>query len=358
MQPFKKLGFSLFGESHSESIGITIKNLPIGIKLNYELINNELTKRRPNGITSTSRIELDEYEIISGLDNGVTNGEDLTVIIPNKNTKSKDYDQMKNIMRPGHADLIAYLKSNGTNDHRGGGRFSGRLTAPLVFMGAICKQILEEKGIYIGSSINRINSVAVSGYKGLITKEEILELNKQSFPCLKPELVKEYEKEILSAKAGKDSVGGKVTTYVVGLPVGIGDAYFSGVESYLSYLIYGIPAVKGVSFGFGEDFSRVSGSMVSDSMYFDELNNIQYNYNYNGGINGGITNGEPIVINTTIKPTPTIGVTQNTINIKTKENVQVSFGGRHDPCIVQRAYVVIENIVAFGILDLLLEAGV
>ena len=357
MQPFKVLGFELFGESHSESIGITIKNLPKGIKLNYDLINNELTKRRPNGITSTSRIELDEYKIISGIENDITNGEDLTVIIPNKNTKSKDYDQMKDIMRPGHADLVAYLKSNGTNDYRGGGRFSGRLTAPLVFMGAICKQLLMERGIYIGSSINQINTVKCPGYVGKVTKEDILKLNNEKFPCLDKEYVIDFEKEILNAKENKDSVGGKVTTYVIGVPLGLGDSYFSGVESYLSYLIYGIPAVKAVSFGFGEDFGIVSGSMVSDSMYYDDFKNIQYVYNYNGGINGGITNGEPIVINTTIKPTPTIGVTQQTINIKTKENVEVSFGGRHDPCIVQRAYVVIENIVAFGILDLLLSEG-
>ena len=357
MQPFKALDFKLFGESHSDYIGITIKNLPKGIKLDYELINNELTKRRPNGKTSTKRIELDEYKIISGVTEGITNGEDLTVHIPNKNVRSSDYDQMKNIMRPGHADLVANIKTNGTNDYRGGGKFSGRLTAPLVFMGAICKQILKEKGIYIGSSINRIGLISNKIYQGLIRYDEILTLNKMPFPCLDNNLVDKYEKVILDAAKNNDSVGGLVTTYAIGVPVGLGDAYFDGVESYLSYLIYGIPAVKGVSFGVGEKFSGVLGSSVSDTICYNENKEIIYKYNLNGGINGGITNGAPIVINTTIKPTPTIGIVQDTINIETKENVQVAFGGRHDPCIVQRAYVVIESMVAFGILDLLLEAG-
>ena len=357
MQPFKVLGFDLFGESHSKYIGITIRNLPKGIKLDYELINNELSKRRPNGKTSTKRIELDEYTILSGLTDGVTNGEDLTVHIPNKNIKSSDYDQMKNIMRPGHADLVANIKTGGTNDYRGGGKFSGRLTAPLVFMGAICKQILKEKGIFIGSSIDRIGLISNKIYRGLIRYDEILTLNKMTFPCLDNNLVNKYEQFILNAAKNNDSVGGKVTTYVIGVPVGLGDAYFDGVESYLSYLIYGIPAVKGVSFGYGELYSGVLGSSVSDTIYYNEKKEINYKYNLNGGINGGITNGAPIVISTVIKPTPTIGTIQDTINIETKENVQVAFNGRHDPCIVQRAYVIIESMVAFGILDLLLNEG-
>jgi chorismate synthase len=264
---------------------------------------------------------------------------------------------MKDIMRPGHADLVAHLKTNGTNDYRGGGKFSGRLTAPLVFMGAICKQLLMERKIYIGSSINRIGLISNKIYQGLIRYDEILTLNKMTFPCLDNNLVNQYEKFIIEAAKNKDSVGGMVTTYVIGVPVGLGDAYFDGVESYLSYLIYGIPAVKGVSFGFGESFSKTLGSCVSDVMYYDDKKEIKYKSNLNGGINGGITNGAPIVINTTIKPTPTIGIVQETINIKTKENVEVSFEGRHDPCIVQRAYVVVESMVAFGILDLLLSEG-
>lgn len=349
----KCINFSLFGESHGEYIGIVIEGLPAGIKLDLEFIGNELTKRRPHGVISTPRVEKDRYQIVSGYFEGHTCGSPLTVLIPNINKRSSDYEKDRSLMRPGHADYTAYLKTNGYNDYRGGGHFSGRLTAAIVFLGAICKQLLLTKGIMIASHIKQIGKVVDDdfSFNKDDLNDEMIKLSKEKFPCLNQNKKEEMLIAINDAKAESDSIGGKVSTIITGLPAGLGDSYFDSVESVLSYLIYAVPAVKGVSFGIGEEFASKMGSEVSDGMKMvDEK--IAFLANNNGGILGGITTGEPLQINTTIKPTPTIGKTQSTIDIFKHQSVEYEFTGRHDPCIVHRAYIVIESVIAYGLLDL------
>ncbi len=347
MTVLKNLDFKLFGESHGNYIGIVLSGFPSGVKIPEELIKEELTKRRPNGKISTSRIEEDEYEFISGIFNGYTTGETITVIIKNKNKISTDYNPR--YPRPSHSDLNAYLKANGFNDYRGGGTFSGRLTAPIVIIGALAKSLLMRKQIYIFSQIKQIAKIIDDDLT--INEENITYLKNQKFPCLNQDKAQKMQQAILDV-AGKDSLGGLIKTYVVNVPNNLGGSYFNGVESILSYLIYGIPAVKSVSFGDGVKFLEYRGSECLDEPFFDKK--IKYLANHNGGILGGITNGEPIIINTIIKPTPTINTEVKTINLETNENVIHTFSGRHDPCIVQRAYVPIESVVSIAILDLII----
>lgn len=349
MKVLKNLDFKIFGESHGDMIGFVLSGFPSGIRINEELIKIELMKRRPQGKISTPRVELDEYKFISGVFNGYTTGENITVVITNNNKKSSDYNN--DIPRPSHSDLAANLKTNGFNDYRGGGAFSGRLTAPLVIMGALAKTILNEKNIKIVSQIKQIGMHTDDEMN--FTKEEIEKLENDKFPCLNNN-VKEEMIKLIESIVSADSVGGMIKTYVLNVPKGLGGSYFNGVESILSFLIYGIPAVKSVSFGDGIEFSSSFGSMVLDEMCFTN-GNINYLANHNGGILGGITTGEPIIINSVIKPTPTITKTVKTINLKTKENIEYSFSGRHDPCIVPRAYVPIESVVSIALLDLLLS---
>lgn len=352
MSNFKYLSFELNGKSHSEYIEVIVRNLPIGYSIDLNEVENELLKRRPNGNTSTSRIEQDQYDILSGLTNNITDGNPLVVRIYNKNINKKDYNDIIEIPRPSHADLVSYLTTGQIES--GGGSFSGRLTVGIVFAGAICKQILKTKGISLYTLINQIGSVKVNNnYLDRLSSFDISKISENNLPVLNKEDYNLFEEEILKHKANNDSCGGSISTYVVGSPSGLGNAYFDGVESYLSYLIFSIPAVKGVSFGLGENFKDKSGSMVNDEIYFAD-GEFNFYHNYNGGLNGGITNSDQIIINTTFKPTPTIGIPQRTVNIKTKENIVHTFNGRHDPCIILRGYSVVENIIAFGILDLLL----
>lgn len=353
MSNFKYLSFELSGKSHSDYIEVVLKNLPKGFAIDLSLVENELKKRRPNGITSTTRIEKDEYQILNGLTNNITDGNDFVVRIFNKNVVKKDYNDIKEIVRPSHADLVSYL-TTGTIES-GGGVYSGRLTVGIVFIGAICKQILSKFGINLYTLIKQIGSVKLNNeYLDRLNDNDISTLNNNNLPVLNKEDYVLLENEILKHKENNDSCGGNISTYVVGSPVGLGGAYLDGIESYLSYLIFGIPAVKAVSFGLGEDFVNKSGSMVNDEIYY-ENGEIKFYHNYNGGLNGGVTNSDQIIVNTTFKPTPTIGIPQRTINVRTKENVVHSFSGRHDACIVLRGYTVVENIIAFGILDLLLS---
>lgn len=351
----KMLNFSLFGESHGEYIGIVIEGLPAGLKLDLELIGKELTKRRPHGAISTTRVEKDQYKIVSGYFNGYTCGTPLTVLIPNSSHRSRDYDDFMYV-RPSHADYVAHVKTNGYNDYRGGGHFSGRITAPLVFLGAICKQLLLQKGIKIASQIAQVGNICDDSfnYESEQLAIEMEKLSEEKFPCLNQERKAEMLEYIKQIKDDNDSIGGKITTIVTGLPIGLGDAYFESVESKLSYLIYGVPAIKAVSFGLGEDYKTKRGSEVKDE-YRIENNQVKVLANNNGGVLGGITTGEPLVINSVIKPTPTIGKAQKTVDIFKMKNVEYAFQGRHDPCIVHRAYIVIESVIAYGLVDLYLS---
>ncbi|MCC0629373.1 MULTISPECIES: chorismate synthase [unclassified Clostridioides] len=348
------LKISIFGESHGNAIGINIDGLPSGIELDLEKIDKEMKRRAPgkNSI-STSRNESDIPEILSGYFNGRTTGTPLCAIIRNSDTRSKDYGELKNLMRPGHADFTGHVRYSGFNDYRGGGHFSGRITAPLVFCGAICKQILLQKGIEIGAHIKKIKNIEDMSFDYVgITKQQLSNLQTLELPLLDLSKEEAMKNTIIDAKNQGDSVGGIVECAVVGVNVGIGNPFFDSVESTLSHLLFSVPSVKGVEFGLGFKLTDMYGSQSNDEMYYEGIQ-VKSKTNNNGGIIGGITTGMPIIFKVAIKPTPSISRQQNTVNIKYKKDDILSIKGRHDPCIVQRAIPVIEAVTAIGIFDLM-----
>ncbi len=347
---------SIFGQSHGKAIGIVIDGLPAGIELDFDYINNEMQRRAPGkNKISTPRKESDEFDILSGYFNSKTTGTPLCAVIYNTNQHSKDYESIKNIMRPSHADYTGYIKYSGFNDYRGGGHFSGRLTAPLVFAGAIAKQILEKKDIIIGSHIRSIGSINEEYFDWVNLKGEFLkEIAKKDFPVIDDEIGAKMKEHILNAKEEKDSVGGIVETAVINLSSGIGSPFFNSVESKLAHILFSIPAVKGVEFGAGFDITKMKGSEANDEFFIDE-DKVRTYTNNNGGILGGITSGMPIIFRTAFKPTPSIGKVQKTVDISKRENIQIKVTGRHDPCIVQRAVPVVEAACAVSLLDLVIE---
>jgi len=348
----KKVKYSIFGESHGRGIGITIDGLPPGIELDMDFINGEMQRRAPGRDEfSTKRFEGDKVEILSGYFNGYTTGTPLCGVIFNENQNSKDYDKLKDLARPGHADFTGKVKYEGFNDYRGGGHFSGRITAPLVFAGAVAKQILFDKGIVIGSHILSIGNITDSYFDGVNLKVQTLaDVLRKDFPVLDDLKGKEMKNIILKAKEETDSVGGIIEVAILNIPYGLGEPFFDSIESNLSQLLFSVPAVKGVEFGMGFEITKVRGSQANDEPYIDN-GKVLTKTNNNGGINGGISNGMPIVFRVAMKPTPSIAKLQNTIDMKTGENSEVSVIGRHDPCIVLRALPVIEACAAMSILD-------
>ena len=340
---------SIFGTSHGPYIGASIDGLPAGIKVHEDSIRKALSLRRPGGRISTARVEQDEFEIISGVFNGYTSGDCLTVIIANSDTRSKDYSELKIKPRPSHADYSANVKYDGFNDYRGGGHFSGRLTAAIVALCAIIRDVLSFKGITVGSHIRSIGEIEDDRLS--FKKEELDYLNEQYFAVLNEETKDKMLKLIEEARNSQDSVGGIIETAVLGLPCGIGEPYFDSVESRLASLIFSIGGVKGVEFGSGFDISRMYGHEANDEFAYDNGTVITLT-NHNGGINGGITNGMPLVVSTAIKPTPSISRVQRTVNLQTGENCELEIHGRHDPCIVHRARIVVDSLICFGLLDL------
>lgn len=350
-----KIRLSVFGESHGEAIGCVIDGLPAGVKLDMEKINKEMARRAPGrDKTSTPRKESDTPVILSGVLDGVTTGAPLAMEIRNSNTKSGDYKNIMTVPRPSHSDYPAYIKYSGNNDIRGGGHFSGRLTAPIVFAGAIAKQILEDKGIKIGAHISQVGNVFDTPFdKNEISKEVLEDIAQNTFPTISREKETEMRAVIEDARLKTDSVGGAIECAVVGMPVGVGGNMFDTVESKLSAAVFGVPAVKGIEFGMGFDFAGEYASNVNDC-YRVENGEVKLVSNNNGGILGGMTTGAPIVFSVAIKPTPSIALPQQSVNLETMENETLVIKGRHDPCIVPRAVPVIECITAFVILDLML----
>lgn len=349
------ISMTIFGESHGPCIGITLDGLPAGFKINLERIKEDMEKRKAKGSISTQRHEDDEVEIVSGFFNGYTTGTTLTILIQNKNTQSKDYSDIQYRLRPGHADFSAYEKYHGFQDYRGGGHFSGRLTAPIVAAGSICRQILETKNILIGSHIEQLYALHDAPFSNNIDqlKKQIQTLNKKEFATLDEQVAQNMEQAILEAKNEQDSIGGILESAIINLPAGIGEPFFDSIESILAHLLFSIPAVKGVSFGAGFQMAAKKGSEANDAFIMNDT--IQTKTNNNGGINGGISNGMPIIIHTCIKPTPSIYKTQETVDYKTKESQTLNIKGRHDPCILHRARIVVDSMIAFGILDLLMS---
>lgn len=350
-----KIKLSVFGESHGEAIGCVIDGLPAGIKLDFDEINREMARRAPGkDKTATARKESDMPHILSGILDNTTTGAPLAMIIENTNTKSGDYGNVMSVPRPGHSDYPAYIKYGGNNDIRGGGHFSGRLTAPIVFAGAVAKQVLQQKGIKIGAHISQIGNVCDDAFDKNNISSEILEtLGKKTFAVINDGKEAEMRAFIEKARLCGDSAGGMIECAATGMPVGIGGNIFDTVESRLSAALFGVPAVKGVQFGAGFGFSQMLGSEANDG-YEMKDGSVQLLSNNNGGVLGGMTNGAPIVFSVVIKPTPSISKPQKSVNLKTLENEMLSVMGRHDPCIVPRAVPVIEAVTAFVLLDLMM----
>ncbi len=350
---------SIFGESHGSAIGVTIDGLPPGIHLNLDNIRYEMARRAPGkGKTTTDRSEKDEFEILSGYFKDRTTGTPLSAIIRNKDRKSADYDIMKDLMRPSHGDYTGYIRYQGYNDYRGGGHFSGRLTAPMVFAGAIAKEILKKDGIRIGSHIKSIGKIEDFSFDYVNVNEEAIEmLNQSEFPVLDESKEKPMKDLILEVREDKDSIGGVIETAVINLKAGVGSPYFDTLDGHLAKLLFSIPGVKGVEFGSGFDISKMKGSGANDEMYMKDGEVVSFTNN-NGGILGGISNGMPIIFRTAMKPTPSIGHTQRTVDINKGIDANVTIVGRHDPCIVQRAVPVVDAVAAFAILDLLMETKI
>lgn len=342
------ISVTLFGESHAAAIGAVLDGLAAGISINEDYIKNKLDLRRPSGKISTKRQEQDEFKILSGVFNGKSTGTPICIVIENKDTKSKDYN--KDIIRPSHADYTAQLKYNGFQDYRGGGHFSGRITAALVAVGAILQNALEEKGILIGTHIKECANIKDIEFNNLA--DDIKLLNSIDFALLNDSVKEQMISEIEKAAASGDSVGGILETAVLGMPGGVGEPWFDSVESMLSHALFGIPAIKGVEFGEGFNFAKLRGSEANDSFYV-ENGVIKTKTNNNGGINGGITNGMPIIFRSVIKPTPSISIEQNTVNLKDLTNVKTNISGRHDPAIIHRARVVVDSVTAICLADLL-----
>lgn len=348
----KELKITLFGESHGEEIGIVLDGVVAGSKIDEEKIKEKLALRRPRGSISTTRSEADEFRIVSGVFEGKATGAPICILIPNNNTRSKDYSDFRYIPRPAHADYTAYIKYGGNEDYRGGGHFSGRLTAPLVAAGAILSSLLEEEGIKIGSHIKSIKDITDTEFDNL--SEDIDALNKKLFPVLSEEAEEKMTAEILLAKEENNSVGGILETVITGLPVGLGEPWFDTLEGNLSHIIFSVPAVKGIEFGDGFKLTRKKGSEVNDA-FIIKSGKVATETNHMGGILGGISNGMPVIFRTAIKPTPTISKEQKTLNLETMEEINYSFKGRHDPCIVHRARAVIDAVSAVAVYDLLLQ---
>lgn len=350
------LHISLFGESHSEAMGVVIDGLAPGIELDLDLIRTKLNLRKPQGRISTQRHEADEFKILSGYFNGFTTGTPLSIIIENKSQQSKDYEKTKDLMRPSHADYTAQVKYEGYQDYRGGGHFSGRITAPIVAAGAICTQILESKGIYIGTHIAQLSDLKddVFSDNDETLKNQLITLSTKYFPTLSADIETEMIRKIESMQAQGDSIGGILESVVINMPSGIGEPFFNSIESKLSQLIYSIPAIKGVEFGAGFDLVNYQGSRSNDAFYYDN-DVVKTKTNHMGGINGGISNGMPIVMRCVVKPTASIYKKQETVNIQTHTNEELQIVGRHDPAIIHRARVVVDSMIAIGLVDLFVE---
>ncbi len=344
------LTLTIFGESHGPAVGCVIDGIAPGIPVDEDNIRALLSLRRPAGAISTSRCEEDAFVIQSGVYNGYTTGTPICIVIPNKDTRSKDYNEMSRLARPSHADYTAHVKYRGFEDHRGGGHFSGRITAAIVAAGGIIIPALAKKGIHIGTHIRSCGGLHDREFEDI--NADIEALSKMQFAVLDVERAAEMQDKILKAKADGDSLGGVLETAVVGIEAGIGEPWFDTMEGLLSHALFAIPAIKGVEFGAGFALADMCGSSANDS-FFTESGTVYTKTNNSGGINGGITNGMPIIFRCAVRPTPTISKEQNTINYVNLENSILSAVGRHDPCIVHRARIVVDCITALVVADAL-----
>lgn len=347
--------YSIFGESHGPAIGVVLEQVPPGLVLDREAISKEMARRAPGkSPLSTARKEADVPEILSGVFDGKTTGTPLCAIIHNSDHHSKDYAKTRFLARPSHGDYTGFVRYQGCNDYRGGGHFSGRLTAPLVFAGAVAKQLLAQRGITVGAHISQIGTVKDKSFADTqLTPTLFQTLSEKAFPTVDDQAGAAMQAEILQAREELDSIGGAIQCAVLGLPVGVGSPDLGcNVEGVLAQHLFAVPAVKGLSFGAGFAFASMRGSQANDPFYMDG-GQVKTRTNHSGGVNGGISNGMPILFQVAIRPTPSIGQEQNTINFSTMEDAKLTIQGRHDPCIVHRAVPVIEAAAALAICELL-----
>ena len=349
------LKLSIFGQSHGPAIGMTLDGIPAGLPVDYNQLQLFMDRRAPGqGSYATSRKEADKPEFLSGIVDGFTCGAPIAAVIANTNTRSGDYENLKDCPRPGHADYSAQMKYNGYQDVAGGGHFSGRLTAPLCIAGGLCKQWLEKYGIRISAHISSIAGIADAPLDWVNPDLDAIHTD---FPVVNEEAGKKMQDAISDAKADGDSVGGIIECFVTGIPAGLGNPMFDGIENKLAQIIYGIPAVKGLEFGSGFVGSDLRGSQNNDP-YAIKNEKVTTLSNNAGGILGGITTGMPVVFRVAIKPTPSITKQQQSISLKNTNNQPLVIHGRHDPCIVPRAVPVVEAAAAIAIFDICLKDGI
>ncbi len=347
-----EITITLFGESHGPAIGCVLDGLPSGFAVDLEQLARDMDKRKAFGAVSTGRREADQVEILSGVKDGLTEGTPVAMLIRNTNVRRNDYDDLRYLARPSHADYAAEIRYKGFQDASGGGHFSGRLTAPLTAAGSILRQMLEAKGILIATHISNLHGIEDDPFLMSHLEDTVRLLNQKQFPVISEKAERKMISEIEEAAKRQDSVGGILETVVTGLEAGIGEPEFDSIESRLAQAMFSIPAVKGIEFGRGFGFAGLYGSQANDrfTMYRDQITTITNN---NGGINGGISNGMPVLFRTAVKPTPSIAQKQNTVNFKTRENAEIEIKGRHDPAVIHRARAVVDAMTAFVIADML-----
>ena len=346
------LKLSIFGQSHGEAIGVTLDGFPAGMEIDMDRLLAEMARRAPGqSALTTARKEADAPEFLSGVLNGRTTGQPICIVIRNTNQRSRDYGDGVDLVRPGHADYTGHVRYFGFEDWRGGGSFSGRLTAPLVAAGALCSQWLKTQGVRIACHIQRLGDVQDASFMNADPTADYTYMKQMHLPVLTEGLDEQMNAAAMAARNDCDSIGGVIECMATGLPAGLGAPFFDSVESTISQLMFSVPAVKGVEFGEGFGFAAMRGSRANDAFRMAE-GKVVTETNHAGGVNGGITNGMPVIFRCAIRPTPSIAQKQQTVSLKTGENAELEIHGRHDPCILPRAVPVIEAMTAIAILEL------
>lgn len=348
---------SIFGESHGTVIGVVLEGVPPGLVLDIEQVALEMKRRSPGGEFSTARRESDLPEIVSGLWQGRTTGAPLCALIKNSDARSADYEKLARLPRPGHADYAASLRYGGNNDIRGGGHFSGRLTAPLVFAGAVARQFLARSGIYVGGQLLSVADVQAESFDALrVTREQLAEIAVKDFPVCCETVAAAMKQRIAAAKARGDSVGGVVECVVAGIPAGIGEPGRESLESLIAGNVFAVPGVKGIEFGAGFGFAAMKGSAANDEMEM-ENGEVRLTSNHNGGVSGGISTGTPVIFRAALRPTPSIAMKQRTVDLVSRSDAELIVEGRHDPCIAPRALPAVEAAAALAVMEALRKIG-
>ena len=348
----EKIKISVFGESHGGGIGVVIDGLPAGEAIDFDAVLAQMARRAPGrDKTATPRKESDLPRVLSGMLGDVLTGAPLCAVIENTNTRSQDYGDLLAKPRPGHSDYTAYIKYHGANDIRGGGHFSGRITAPLVFAGAVCRQLLEKQGVQIAAHIQSVGSIHDKPFDPVAVPSALIKrLSASSFALIDESAEEAVRAEIEAARLAQDSVGGTIECAVTGLPAGVGEPMFDGLEGAIAKAVFGVPAVKGIEFGAGFALAAMRGSRANDAFCYQN-GHVVTETNHCGGILGGIANGMPLIFRCAVKPTPSISQPQKTVDLQTGENTVLTIHGRHDPCIVPRAVPVIEAVTALAIIN-------